>query len=74
MASIRLLVMPRIFSLGHSTRTIVELSDLLREFGVTCGRVEVHALNPNARVLEDGRLVYREPGSDRGDLFLDAGL
>ena len=189
---IRLVVMPRMFSLGHSTRAIEEFVDLLREFGVTClvdvrrfpsskrhphfaaeplaaalaeagvdyihepdlggyrkprpdslntgwrsdgfrayadymdtpefraalerlmerageeataimcaeatpwrchrqlisdavtalgwevihilgvGNTEVHGLNPSARVLEDGRLVYREPQSDQGDLFPDA--
>ncbi|MGD8698611.1 MAG: DUF488 domain-containing protein [Gemmatimonadales bacterium] len=37
------------------------------------GRAEAHAMNPNARVLEDGRLIYRDPGSDQGDLFPDAG-
>jgi uncharacterized protein (DUF488 family) len=36
------------------------------------GKAEVHSLNPNAEVLEDGRLVYRELQSDQGDLFSDA--
>lgn len=36
------------------------------------GRAEVHALNPSARVLEDGRLIYRDLRSDQGDFFTDA--
>ena len=37
------------------------------------GKAEAHTLNPNARVLEDGHLVYADPQSDQADLFPDAG-
>jgi uncharacterized protein (DUF488 family) len=36
-------------------------------------RIEPHRLNPNAQRLEDGRLVYREPPPDQGELFDETG-
>jgi uncharacterized protein (DUF488 family) len=33
-------------------------------------KIQPHALNPHARVLEDGRLVYPEPSADQHDLLL----
>lgn len=36
------------------------------------GKVEEHQLNPSARRLEDGKLVYVEPRRDQGDLFGDS--
>jgi uncharacterized protein (DUF488 family) len=36
------------------------------------GKIEMHALHPNARVLEGGSIVYREPPSEQAGLF-DAG-
>ncbi len=53
------------------------ISDALTALGwevihiLGAGKAEAHALNPNARVLEGGRLVYPEPQSDQGDLFAD---
>lgn len=35
--------------------------------------IQPHALNPHARVLEGGRLVYPEPSADQHDLLLRDG-
>jgi len=55
------------------------ISDALTALGwevihiLGAGRVEAHVLNPNARILEDGHLVYPAPESCQGNLFPDAG-
>jgi uncharacterized protein (DUF488 family) len=38
---------------------------------LSAGKAEDHSLNPNARVMEDGSVVYPAPPSDQVELFPD---